>query len=206
MRIRFRSPVAKVFAIGLAIAATSVKAADHLDPGGMDSDAATDLTDFYAWHTDDTFVAVITFAGLVAAGTDPVFDDGVLYTVHIDRDGDGVSELDIHTRFGTNEDDEWGVQVESLPGAEGLVVGPVGEVLESGERVRVFAGPREDPFFFDFDGYGNTLATETVAFDPTNDTFAGTNVTAIVLEMDLAEAADGSDNLQVWASTARKEG
>ena len=68
----------------------------------------------------------------------------------------------------------------------------------------VYAGSREDPFFFDLDGFLATKMTETVSFDSANDSFAGLNVTAIVIEMDSAAAAGGGTTLQAWVTTGRK--
>jgi hypothetical protein len=84
-----------------------------------------------------------------------------------------------------------------------MVEGPVDTVIDAGNGLRVFAGPREDPFFFDLDGFQATLMSGTLMFDNTNDTFAGTNVTAIIVEMDAAAAADGATDIQVWATSGR---
>ena len=71
------------------------------------------------------------------------------------------------------------------------------------ENVKAWAGLREDPFFFDLTGYQETLDTGTIAFDSNRDDFAGTNVTAIVIEMDAAAAAADGTQLQIWATTGR---
>ncbi|MCA9699164.1 MAG: DUF4331 family protein, partial [Myxococcales bacterium] len=76
--------------------------------------------------------------------------------------------------------------------------------IDGGGGAMVYAGPREDPFFFDFDGFLATLDTGTVSFNPDNDSFAGTNVTSIVVEVDLAGVSGGSTNLSIWATAARK--
>ena len=49
-----------------------------------------------------------------------------------------------------------------------------------------------------------TLMSGTLMFDSTNDTFAGLNVTAIVVEMDAAAAAGNGTTLQTWTTTGRK--
>jgi hypothetical protein len=89
------------------------------------------------------------------------------------------------------------------PGASGPVIGPVEKKIDGGLNARVYAGLRDDPFFFDLEGFRNTLATGTLSFDGSRDTFAGSNCTAIVLEMDLAAAQAGGATLQLWATTAR---
>lgn len=157
----------------------------------------------------------------------------VLYTVHIDNNsapiGDPAdwataptdtydSDIQVHVRFGQNGLGEWGVQVENLPGATDPIVGPVGMTLGEG-NIRATAGVFDDPFFFDLDGFQATIAnldddtmdTETdLAFrslmaEANNDSFAGLNTMAVVLEMDATAALGGNaDNyLQLWATTGR---
>jgi len=59
---------------------------------------------------------------------------------------------------------------------------------------KVFAGPRDDPFFFDLVGF---LSLNFCA--PGTNFFAGLNVSAIVLEV--PSSALGSSNIGVWART-----
>ncbi len=179
-------------------------AADHTDSPAAEDDPAADISDFYVWHTaDGRLVLVLNYAGLTAAGDPATYDAGMLYGFHIDRDGDNASDHDIWVKFGQNGADEWGVQVTGLPGDD-VVTGAVDTNLATTGGNDVFAGPREDPFFFDFQGFLDTLDTGTLMFDPTRDSFAGTNVTSIVIEIDAAMAADGADNLSIWATAARK--
>jgi hypothetical protein len=181
-------------------------AADHLDAPMSAADAAADITDFYSWHdpAGDRIVAAMAFAGLSEGGLPATYDDGVLYGIHVDHDGDGLADHDVWVRFGQNAAGDWGVQVQGLPGAVGSVVGPVETVLDAGLNLRVFAGLRDDPFFFDFDGFNMTLASGTLSFDSERDSFRMTNVTMIVVEMSVDAAAAGSNQVQLWATTARK--
>lgn len=193
---------------GLALAACFAAAplafaADHNEAPGTQADQAADLADVYAWHTGNKLVAAVTFAGINASATGPVYDDDVLYTLHIDNNGDFVPDHNVYVRFGKNDDDEWGVQVENLPGSQ-TISGPVGTNLSAGGGRLVFAGWREDPFFFDLDGFRATLDSGTLAFNNERDFFAGRNVTAIVLEMDLAAAKGAGSTLNIWATTGRK--
>jgi hypothetical protein len=186
------------------------QAADHLDPNTrfMELGNADDIGDIYAWVTgegaDRAVVVVLTVAGPVAPmeGQTASFSPDVLYGVHIDRDGDNVADSNIWFRFGQNSLGAWGVQVTDLPGATGTVVGPVGETITDGSA-KVWAGLRDDPFFFDLQGFGTTLETGTLAFDSTRDSFAGLNISSIVAEMTLDAALAGGDGLNIWATTAR---
>jgi hypothetical protein len=90
-----------------------------------------------------------------------------------------------------------------LPGAPGPVTGRVNKKITVADNVRVFGGLRDDPFFFDLEGFRNTLMTGTLSFDSNRDTFAGLNVTAIAMEMDLTAALNGGSSLNGWATTSR---
>jgi hypothetical protein len=182
-----------------------VQAADHNEAPGTMADNAADLADHYLWHADGKLVAVMTFAGLAEAGAPATYDLDVLYTFHIDNNADNVSDIDIDCRFGTNSAmDEWGVQCMNIPGAAAPVEGLVDTNIDGGNGIMVYAGSREDPFFFDLDGYKATLMSGTVMFDSSHDSFAGLNVTAIVIEMDAAMAAGDGTTLQTWITTGRK--
>lgn len=178
-------------------------AADHAEAPGTAADPAADIADFYAWADSGSFTAIITFAPLIAAGGDAVWDADVLYTVHIDTDGDNMPDHDLHVRFGQDGNGAWGVQAADIPGQSAPIEGAVGGLIDSG-GVKLWAGLADDPFFFDLQGYQDTLATGTVGFDSTRDSLAGTNVTAIVLEVPLADVAGNSTSLATWATTARK--
>ena len=186
------------------------RAADHTEAPGTQANLAGDIDDFYAWHVpnQNKLVAVITYDGLKAPGSVPgaTFLDDLIYTVHIDNNGDNVSDIQVHTRFGEDSEGRWGMRVENLPGSPEMVDGPVESINYAEEGRYVFAGLRDDPFFFDFEGFGTTASTGSIAFDSTRDSFAGTNVSAIVLEMNLTAALDGGDSLQLWATTGTRAG
>lgn len=201
-----RPRVAVAVAALLALLGLGVLAADHAEAPGTRADPEADIADLYAWHDGDKLVAVLTYAGLQApaAGQQGSYDADVLYGVHLDRDSDQSADVDVWIRFGQNSEGAWGVRVENLPGATGPVVGAVDQMIDAGTNASVYAGLRDDPFFFDLDGFRQTLDTGTLAFDAQRDSFAGLNVTAIVLEMDLAAATGDSESLQLWATTGRK--
>lgn len=196
--------VATVGLVGGGVALSQgVFAADHAEAPGTQADPAADIADFYLWHTQSgTIVAVITFDALAEAGAAGTYDTGALYTVNLDTDLDNAADVQIHTRFGSNGEDVFGVQVTGLPGVDGAVEGAVDTVHDAGGGAMVYAGPRDDPFFFDLEGYLATLDTGTVSFTAA-DAFMGTNATAIVLEFDAAAALGDSTQFQGWATTGR---
>ncbi len=188
----------------LMLGRPDAQAADHIDGPMAAGDGAADITDFFAWQEGDNIVAAIGFAGLAAPGDMGTYDDEMLYGIHVDNDGDNEPDQTVWVRFGQDPDGNWGVLFEGIPGGEAQVIGPVNTEIDAGLGLRAFAGSREDPFFFDFDGFGATLMTGTLMFDSMNDTFAGTNVTMIIVELSIDGAAGGSDNVALWSTSARK--
>jgi len=193
-------------ALWLAAAPAAVYAADHADAPGTKADHAADVADVFAWHDTAArrLVTAVTFDGLrpPVPGQRGTFDEDALYTIHFDRNGDQQPDADIDIRFARAGNGTRLVIVQGLPGAAPVLVGPVEQVLRRGSA-RVFAGLRDDPFFFDLEGFRQTLMTGTLSFNHDRDSFAGTNLTAIVLEMDLDAALAGGTSLDLWATTGR---
>ncbi|NVB36700.1 DUF4331 family protein [Pseudenhygromyxa sp. WMMC2535] len=188
-----------------SLVTTGVLASDHAEAPGTMTDAEADISDFYAWYTGENIVVAATFNGLQEAGAELELDTAVLYSFHFDVDGDNVSDHDIHCRFGDNGEGRYGIQVSDLPGV-GTVEVDLPDLEDAGYDVggaMVFAGQRDDPFFFDLDGYAETLDTEELMLDPENDSFAGTNADAIVLEFSAAELLGDATSFQTWVTTAR---
>jgi hypothetical protein len=183
-----------------------VQAADHNEAPGTMADNAADLADLYVWHNDEgKLVLAMTFAGLAEAGAPPTYDLDMLYGFHIDNNADNVADIDIWCRFGTNMAmDEWGVQCLNIPGSAGPVEGAVESNIDGGGGIMLYAGGREDPFFFDLEGFQMSLMNMALMFDPERDAFAGLNVTAIVVEMDAAMAVGDGTDLKVWITSGRK--
>jgi len=75
--------------------------------------------------------------------------------------------------------------------------------------MQVFAGPRDDPFFFDLKRFKEIIAGSATAFhagtseDPATDAFAGTNVMSIVIEVPKA-LLGSSSTINVWAESKSK--
>lgn len=185
----------------------SVRAADHSEAPGTRADQPADIADVFAWHDNaaNKLVGVITFAGLeTPSKSRGTFDENVLYSFNIDNDGDFVSDIDVLVSFTRDSRGKWWMHVVDLPGSSSAIASPVNRPFDIGDGRHVFAGLRDDPFFFDLEGFRATLQTGTLSFDGTRDSVAGLNATAIVLEMDLSAALDGGTMLNVWATTARR--
>jgi hypothetical protein len=71
--------------------------------------------------------------------------------------------------------------------------------------IKVFAGPRDDPFFFDLNQFKKIIAGTATSFNkPGDDSFKGTNVLSLVVEVpkSLLNATTGKVN--VWVETKKK--
>jgi hypothetical protein len=210
--------------------------ADHAESPGTDADPAADIADVFIFPSPEVpskLVGAITFGGRPAPRSriDGSFycDPDILFTYNIDRadasgNFDSVPDIQIRARFAKNDSGQCAVQFENVPGASGTFFGLTEQVFV-GPSGRAFAGLRNDPFFFDFEGFSallNTFATPGQNGDlvssfrlagnqPRHDSFGGRNVSAIVFEMDLdtvaPKAANGTrPKIRVWATTSRFAG
>lgn len=227
--------------LGLATAAVSVAvsvavmSADHAESPGADADPAGDLADIFIFPSPEAankMVGAITFGGRPAPRSriDGSFycDTNVLYTLNIDRANaagafDNVPDIKVFVRFARSNPDTCGVQLENVPGAGGTFSGSIEQVFSSPSGIRAFAGLRNDPFFFDAEGYnamvasfaapgqsGDPVGAFGLGTRPRRDSFAFRNVSAVVFEMDLntlAPSVGGArPQIRVWGTTARRAG
>jgi len=73
----------------------------------------------------------------------------------------------------------------------------------SASGISVFAGTRDDPFFFDLDQFHAILAGTAMGFrSPGVDAFAGTNVMSVVVELPKAMIG-GTGKINVWLETKK---
>ena len=178
-------------------------AADNNEASGAVADHIADIDDVFVWADGGKVVVAVTFGGAGADGASTLaaLDGGVIYGVHMDTDGDYMSDRDVWVRLGQNGAGAWGVQFTGIPGGDPMVVGAVESSLSAGGPLMARAGSFDDPFFFDFQGLLDTLATGAVSFQSGRDSFAGQNVNAFIFEMD---AAEFSGPFTVWATSGRK--
>lgn len=214
--------LSKVF-IGLAITLIGgfIIAADHIDAPAVQG-GTSDVTDFYAFQGADTdnLVFVANFQGLLSpsATASAAFDEDVLVEFNIDTDGDAVEDLVIQAIpdngnmyvYGPYAPNQTGLQstVDMNNGREVVVaITPYGEnaITATNDNITAFAGPRDDPFFMDFAQYGEIIAGNATSFNnPGTDTFAGTNVLSIVVEVPKS-LVGGTGTINTWVETKRKQ-
>lgn len=210
---------------------TQAGAADHLDAPGLTppgGDLRTDITDVYAYRNGANTVLVMNVNGLTAAGKQATFarsipavaeTKAVAYYLRVDNNGDAVSDVNLRVEFGKPRGSNNVQRFTVSRNGKQLLTGstsPFGQAkVYTGSGVKAFAGMRDDPFFFDLNGFINILAA--IDSDPSNnaqsfigctgsrkDTFAGSNVSSIVLEVPSSTLTSGaSSNIGVWATTTR---
>ena len=204
---------AAVASLGALLLAASqgTFAADHLDPPARTDpavdptpDIPADIADVYAWHDGTNAYFSVTFAGPQAAGTAGFYDRDVLYTLNISTAAPGTTpEVAIRWRFGPGTNGTGnGVRFENLPGLNNATLTCRVEQTDcQAGGVRAYAGLRDDPFFFDLQGFNDTVATGTLMFNRARNFFAGKNDTAVVLQIPISSL--GSGPIDVWSTTAR---
>jgi hypothetical protein len=214
----------KVWLAVLAAAFTAggvVLAADHADAPAVTSQT-TDITDVYVFRAQDpnNLVLVGNTQGLLTPGATGVarFDANTLIEFNIDNNNDNIEDLVIQAIFKDGKMNFYGPVAPSEKGTRSKLEGsPTAQVdvtaygatspaIATGANgIKVFAGPRDDPFFFDLDQFKKILAGTASSFNnPGTDTFAGTNVLSVVVEVPktLLNATSGKINL--WLETKKK--
>lgn len=176
----------------------TLHAADHQEAPGAQAELAADIGDYYAWHDASTLNMVLTFGTLAAPGTPASYNSDILYTLHFDTTADNVSDVQVHARFAQDTDGAWGLQVTGI--GDTPITGAVETEITAG-AVSAYAGLKDDPFFFDLEGFNATVNTGTISFDPTRDSVAGLNVTSIVLQAPLSAVVGNATAFQTWATT-----
>lgn len=199
-------------------------ASDHIDAPGVryTGDTKADITDLYVFESpQDTskLVFVCNVQGLYAAGTNATFDPNVLIQFKIDVTGDYVEDLVIQCTYANNNLTVTGPVAPPQVGLFSTLAtsGPVTTVaISTGSNVitasnsngtKIYAGPRDDPFFFDLVAFKHIIHGDTTAFrNPGTDTFAGTNVISTVVEVPkslIPGGINGTNMINVWATSSR---
>jgi Domain of unknown function (DUF4331) len=202
-------------------------AADHIDAPAVTGPGSTspnnDITDIYAFQSpvdNSKMVFVLNTQGLLApAATGTAqFGSSVMYEFNIDNTGDNVEDLVIQCLVQNGTMRVYGPVAVGTPGTLSTVktAGPTTEVAvtaygagspsvgTNSNGIKAFAGPRDDPFFFDLVRFKEVIAgTQTGFRDPGVDTFAGTNVMSIVVELPKSLLGSAA-TINVWGETKSK--
>jgi hypothetical protein len=210
--------------LGLSLVAISgliLVAADHVDAPSVTGNAA-DITDMYAFQGQDTnnLVFAVNTQGLLSPGATAAasFNENVMIEVNIDNTGDNVEDLVIQAIrkgdkmyfFGPYAPASKGTSstIKTSEASGSVTISKYGQtpIVSTENGFKFFAGPRDDPFFFDLGQFQKILGgTAPNGFNnPGTDTFAGTNVLAVVIEVPKSKLGTAA-SLNVWSETKKKQ-
>jgi hypothetical protein len=176
-----------------------------------DNDPIADLSDLYAFvephceavggsgcEADPVELIVALTLNPNASGAEQ-FSEDVVYHFHFENDAGSEGQIDCS--FSAE-------QVMTCSGLDGLAAETrVGQVGVNGD-LRVYAGLRDDPMFFDFEAFGAFQQIGILAYDGTGvDSLAGSNTLAIVIGIQISAMPGGATadhNLyKIWAASER---
>lgn len=196
-----------------------VYAADHIDAPAV-TNQSTDITDVYVFRGQDVnnLVFVANTQGLLAptATGAAKFDENTLIEFNIDNNNDNVEDLVIQGIYSNGMMKVYGPVKPSETGSRSRLEGnATAEVavtaygstanIGTGGGLKVFAGPRDDPFFFDLNQFKKIIAGTATSFNnPGSDAFAGTNVLSLVVEVPKTMLNATNGKLNVWLETKKK--
>jgi hypothetical protein len=198
-------------------------AADHIDTPAV-TGQSSDITDLYVFRAQDVnnLVFVANTQGLLSPGSTAAakFDENTVIEFNIDNTGDAVEDLVIQCKYdaASNSMKVYGpilpsekgtrskLEGNSTASATVTAYGAVPVIGTGANGVKVFAGPRDDPFFFDLAQFKKVLAGTATGFLPlgtATDAFAGTNVLSTIVEVPKS-LLGGSGSINVWIETKKK--
>jgi len=210
------------FVCVVVAAAGIIYAADHIDAPAVTS-KPTDITDVYVFRgqNPDNLVFVANTQGLLSpsATADAKFDEGTMIEFNIDNTGDNVEDLVIQCIAKNGNMRVYGPSEPKVTGTISYLnisdlsvqtaITKYGQAPAIGEEngIKVFAGPRDDPFFFDLVRFRQVISGQASSFNnPGSDTFAGTNVLGLVVEVPKSLLGSNNGTINVWAESKTATG
>lgn len=213
--------------VGVVLAGGIIMAADHIDAPAVTGPGSTspgnDITDIYAFQSpadNSKMVFALNTQGLLSPGASATaaFPSNVMYEINIDNTGDNIEDLVIQCLVQNGKMRVYGPVAVGTPGTVSTVktsaamtevnVTAYGaatvNIGTNSNGTRAFAGPRDDPFFFDLVRFKEILGGTQPGFrSPGVDSFAGTNVMSIVVEVPKS-LLGAAATINVWGETKSK--
>lgn len=207
-------------ALSVAVGGSILWAADHIDSPAV-TNQSSDITDVYAFRGADAnnIVFVANTQGLLSPSATGAakFDANTLIEFNVDNNNDNIEDLVIQAIYDGSKMKFYGPVAPSEKGTrsrlEGAATAEVAvtaygstAVTATGSNgIKVFAGPRDDPFFFDLDQFKKIIGGTATSFNnPGNDTFKGTNVLSIVVEVPKTLLGASAGKVNMWVETKKK--
>lgn len=194
-------------AVGLSAAVPFAHGADHLDSPATTAEPAADLNDFYGWTSADGTKLNLVMTAMPLAGDDAAFGDATQYAFHVHaHPGFGMdpamSTLILCEFYDTDRVECWARRDgETVGYVWGDASDEAGLTNDDGS-MRVFAGLRNDPFYFNLSGFQETGkivrgAVGGLAFDDNGcpDLDEGTANALVTQLMSDADGNPGGDDL-----------
>lgn len=144
-------------ALSALTAASWAIAADHIDAPGAVANPSADITDLYTWTDPASVIFALNVTPL--AEKEAKFSDKVQYVIHTEsaeKFGSAGEKSNIICTFTADQ------KISCWVGEKGYVTGDASATagLESADKtIKVFAGLRDDPFFFNLTGFKDTVTT-----------------------------------------------
>jgi len=209
MRRRLERAVLMAVAAVLLCWMSPAAASDHRDAPTIGNYSAIDINDLYMFRDPANCTGGPGCTLVIALSTQAVadpqfgssyhFQENALYRLNFTTRPDAKPTASIDFTFGPfgtspdcpNPATPCQMFQAAFPGKtviQGLVTGGTSgathlpPVITTAGEIKVFAGPREDPFFFDLVGFNRSVATGNPSQFTGVDAFRGKNVNAIVVE------------------------
>lgn len=210
-----------------------VNGADHLDAPSTKANHRIDITDLYAFRSTGGTTLILNVNPLTAPADTKTaqFQTGALYEFNVDTNLDGLADIVYRVRFSRTRTLSDGAVVQSFAirrdtglaarthqwHGQLVAVGDTSGYMHTTHYTSVvgggkaFAGPRDDPFFFDLPGFvefkkqllaGSTDLSVLLGGFTGVDTFKGTNITSIAIEVPNSRLGGSGRTIGVWATTS----
>ena len=224
-------------ATGSVLAFRAVMASDHQDTPLVELSPRFDVNDVYAFpapNNPSRTVLVLGPSSPITPAQTPSFTFGTkgqqLYQIKIDNTGDAREDLVFQITFtGKSGKQKVTLRGPVAPNSVGTmntlvggkqIKGYTNTVIQSGD-IKLFAGPRDDPFFIDLEAFFrilpdrkpeagplSTITQGPLTFRPVGqavDFLRGINDMAIVIELPTSAIANPatSGRFGVWGTTSR---
>jgi hypothetical protein len=170
MRTKWIRAVGVLTAVVLS---TSARGADHADgtPGTLFSpDATADITDIFAWMSPDAMKIKLVMDVGPGATTTTRFSNAVKYVFHTNSKASftatPTSAVDFVCTFDAGTPQHincWAVQGSTVLDFVTGDASPTAGITSVNGKFKVFAGLRDDPFFFNLAGFKKAVQTAATA-------------------------------------------
>jgi hypothetical protein len=217
--MKLKTKILGVIAVA-GLSAGALWAADHIDAPAVTGKAA-DIADLYVFQGANTsnMVFAATWQPLLspAAASTATFEENTMFEFNIDNNNDNVEDLVIQCVFKNNKMYVYGPVKPTATGLASTISSTASVVVDvtayasssspvigTANGISAFAGPRDDPFFFDLDQYKKIIAGTATSFNTVGvDAFKGTNVLSAVIEVPKT-MLNSTGKINVWMESKKK--